>query len=253
MSNFIEIIAIVEGRTEQIFVERILAPYLANKNIYMRATQISKPGQKGGDVKFSRAVNDIGRFLKQRNDTYVTLFFDYYGLVEWPNLDKITNQAHTAIAQLLSDGASEQIKIYFGGYDPIKRFIPYMAMHEFEALLFSDEKILASELNVEQNTIAAIIEQCKEPENINNSKETAPSKRLNKLKPHGDFKKTTEGIHIAQLIGIDKMRQSCPLFNQWLTKLEAPLNLWNSGGENVVIFNGDDIDRNVITNQNISQ
>ena len=48
MNNFIEVMAIVEGRTEQAFIERVLAPYLANKNIFIRATQISKPGQKGG-------------------------------------------------------------------------------------------------------------------------------------------------------------------------------------------------------------
>lgn len=55
MNNFIEVIVIVEGKTEQIFIETVLAPYLAPKNIFMTATQISKPGQKGGDVKFSRA------------------------------------------------------------------------------------------------------------------------------------------------------------------------------------------------------
>lgn len=67
MSKFIEVVAIVEGRTEQVFIERVLSPYLANKNIFMTATQITKPGQKGGDVKFSRAEKDISRFLKQRS------------------------------------------------------------------------------------------------------------------------------------------------------------------------------------------
>lgn len=46
MSSYMEIVAIVEGRTEQVFIERILAPYLGNKNIFITATQISKPGQK---------------------------------------------------------------------------------------------------------------------------------------------------------------------------------------------------------------
>lgn len=223
MNNYMNVVAIVESRTEQVFVERVLAPYLGTKNIFITATQISKPGQKGGDVKFSRAENDIGRFLKQRPDTYVTQFFDYYGLKEWPSLDLIGHQSHTEIAELLNNAASEQVTLKYGAYQAQHRFIPYMAMHEFEALLFSDEAILAEALDVELEQITSIIETCGEPEKINNSRETAPSKRLNQLKPSGKFKKTTEGISIAEQIGVEKMRQRCPLFNQWLNQLELKL------------------------------
>lgn len=55
MSNFAEIVAIVEGKTEQIFIQDIVSPYLAEKSIYITPIIISKSGQKGGDVKFSRA------------------------------------------------------------------------------------------------------------------------------------------------------------------------------------------------------
>lgn len=219
-----DVVAIVEGRTEQIFVERVLAPYLGTKNIFIRATQISKPGQKGGDVKFSRAEKDIGSFLKQRPDTYVTQFFDYYGLKEWPDLDAISNQSHIEIAELLNNAANEHVIRKYGDYQAERRFIPYMAMHEFEALLFSDEAILAQALDVEIEQVTAIIAACGEPEQINNSRETAPSKRLNQLKQSGKFKKTTEGISIAEQIGVEKMRLRCPLFNQWLNQLESELS-----------------------------
>lgn len=89
MNDYVEIIAIVEGRTEQIFIEQVLQPYLSRKKIYIHATQISKAGEKGGDVKFIRAQRDIGNHLKQRSDSYVCTFFDYYGLKEWPGLDRI--------------------------------------------------------------------------------------------------------------------------------------------------------------------
>lgn len=221
MNDCMIVMAIVEGRTEQLFIERVLTPYLANKNIFITATQISKPGQKGGDVKFNRAEKDIGRFLKQRANIYVTQFFDYYGLKEWPNLNNITNQNHTEIAQLLNDGAVEKINNSYNEYESDRRFIPYMAMHEFETLLFSDESILARALNVDVEQIKTIVEKCGEPEKINNSRETAPSKRLNKLKLNGKFRKTTEGIAIAEQIGIEKMRKRCPLFNTWLNTIEA--------------------------------
>jgi hypothetical protein len=223
MSDYMEIIAIVEGRTEQTFIGRILAPYLATKKIYLTATQISKPGQKGGDVKFSRAERDISRFLNQRPDIYVTQFFDYYGLKEWPNLNAITTQNHIEIAKLLNEGAVEQIKQNHTNIDIDKRFIPYMAMYEFETLLFSNETVLANALNVSVEDINAIIDECGEPEKINNSRETAPSKRLNSLKPSGEFKKTTEGIAIAEQIGVVEMRARCPLFNEWLNKIEATM------------------------------
>lgn len=223
MSNYMDVVAIVEGRTEQVFVERVLAPYLETKNIFIRATQISKPGQKGGDVRFSRAEKDIGNFLKQRPDTYVTQFFDYYGLKEWPNLNIIADQSHTEIAELLNNAAIEHVMRKYGDYQAQRRFIPYMAMHEFEALLFSDEAILAEALDVKLEQIATIIEACGEPEKINSSRETAPSKRLNQLKQSGKFKKTTEGISIAEQIGVEKMRLRCPLFNKWLSQLESKL------------------------------
>jgi len=60
MSDYIEIMVLVEGKTEEIFVKDLLGAYMAQKNIYLYPTQISKPGQKGGDVRFSRAQKDMG-------------------------------------------------------------------------------------------------------------------------------------------------------------------------------------------------
>ncbi|MGI6657283.1 MAG: DUF4276 family protein [Desulfobulbus sp.] len=68
MSDFIEVIAIVEGKTEEIFINSLLKPYLAEKKIFMTPTQVSKPGQKGGDVRFERVKRDIENHLKQRAD-----------------------------------------------------------------------------------------------------------------------------------------------------------------------------------------
>jgi hypothetical protein len=99
MSNcgaYIEVVAIVEGKTEQIFIEALLAPYLAQKNIFLTATQVSKPGQKGGDVSFERVKKDLELHLKQRSDTYVTILVDYYGTKEWPGMDKVTSRATPA-------------------------------------------------------------------------------------------------------------------------------------------------------------
>ncbi|WP_340621527.1 DUF4276 family protein [Xenorhabdus siamensis] len=221
MSNYIEVMAIVEGKTEQIFVEKILQPYLAEKMIFISATQVSKPGQKGGDVRFSRVKKDIEMHLKQRPDTYVTTFIDYYGTHEWPGLETLNRQWEPKkIAEHLHRSTQNKIHQLLSAQRADERFIPYIVMHEFEALLFSDKEILANELNIHVQEVEQVLRECGEPESINNSPQTAPSKRLEKWSANGTFGKTTTGIAIAEKTGIPKMREKCPLFNEWLCRLE---------------------------------
>ena len=118
----------------------------------------------------------------------------------------------------VNDATSQTVKEIFGDYRPDKRFIPYIAMHEFEAMLFSDSQILSERLKVPKAQIDSILRECRYPENINDSPHTAPSKRLEELSDR--FKKTTTGITIIREIGLPKIRQQCPIFNEWLTRIE---------------------------------
>ncbi|HMU66444.1 MAG TPA: DUF4276 family protein [Cellvibrionaceae bacterium] len=221
MDKQVEVLAIVEGKTEQIFIEAILAPYFAEKGIYLRATQVSKPGQKGGDVKFSRTIKDIGNHLKQRSDTYVATFVDYYGIKEWPGLDKVPPQASpTKIAEVVNLETCLLVATTYPELQTHTRYIPYLAVHEFEALLFSCSETLAAKLSIKLEQVEKVLSDCGEPEAINNSPITAPSKRLDAWVIGGKFKKTSAGISIASSIGISKMREKCPVFNTWLLALE---------------------------------
>lgn len=222
MSNYIEIMAIVEGKSEEIFINLLLKPYLANKNIFMYATQVTKPGQKGGDVRFTRVKRDLELHLKQRSDTYVTTLVDYYGTKEWPGLEDVPPQASPArIAQIVNSATKEEVATLFAGQQAERRFIPYMAIHEFESLLFSDSSAIAMELNVSKADVDSVLTECREPEAINNSSQTAPSKRLDSWSKNGEFPKTTVGITIAQAIGIATMREKCSLFNRWIETFET--------------------------------
>ena len=221
MSNYIEVIAIVEGKTEQIFIESILAPYMGQKNIGIHATQVSKPGQKGGDVRFSRVKRDLELHLKQRTDTFVTTFIDYYGTKEWPGLDSVPSQALPAqIAKTINEATKTQVVSLFSEHQAERRFIPFVAVHEFEALLFSDTGILARQLGVDESKVVTVISECGSPEAINNNPLTAPSKRLDTWSANGEFPKTTMGVSIAKEIGIEKIRNECPLFSEWLNTFE---------------------------------
>ncbi len=221
MSSYAEVVVLVEGPTEESFVKQILAPYMMGRGVYLTPIILNKPGEKGGDVKFARARNDIRKHLKQRKDTWITLLVDYYGIRgDWPGYAESKRQTdHTRKSDIMNKATAEQVQHLFPEKNQAIRFIPYVSMHEIEALYFSDPACLAEKLGVAQRHIDAILAEYKEPERINDHCTTAPSKRLLALSDR--FKKTSTGIAIAEEIGIGKMRKACPLFDSWLTQLES--------------------------------
>ncbi len=217
----ISLYAIVEGRTEQTFIERILKLHLSKFNINLYATQVSKPGQKGGDVRFDRVKGDIKKFLSQRPDTYITTMVDYYGVKDWPGIMSVPAGAYPEkIAEIVNKATQEAINQDFAKYNAINRFIPYMSIHEFEALLFSDSHILSTHLDIPKNKVDSILKEFSTPEAINNNRNTAPSKRLAELTESG-FRKTQKGIAIAENIGLPVIRSRCPVFDDWVRRLES--------------------------------
>ena len=74
----VTVYVIVEGQTERTFVRDVLAPEMALKKIYPLPVLTGKPGHKGGNVQFDRVKGEIGTFLKQRSDTYISTMFDYF-------------------------------------------------------------------------------------------------------------------------------------------------------------------------------
>ena len=228
-ASFAEVIVLVEGQTEQQFIKRLLAPYLATRSVYLTPIILDKPGEKGGDVRFARAKNDIGKHLKQRRDTWITLMVDYYGInPDWPGYEEAKQgRDHAERAAIMRRETARTVTELFPERDAERRFLPYVSMHEIEALYFSDPARLAEELGIEQKQIDAILAKCGEPESINNSPATAPSKRLEKLAPR--FKKTVTGIAAAKSVGIETMRKKCPIFDAWLRELETLANK-NDGG-----------------------
>lgn len=221
MNDFAEVIVLVEGQTERRFIREILAPYFSPRFIFLKPIILRKPGASGGDVKFARARKDMGIHLKQRRDTWLTLLIDYYGIrSDWPGYEESKNlPRHDLKAKAMCEHTARKVEALFAAQDAARRFIPYVSMHEFEALLFSDPAMLAGALGVARSEIENILEACGEPEAINDTPHFAPSKRLASLSTR--FKKTTTGIEIARSIGIPKMRSACPLFDAWLGSLES--------------------------------
>ncbi|MCB0080202.1 MAG: DUF4276 family protein [Caldilineaceae bacterium] len=223
----VEVILVVEGPTEQTFVSSVLAPYMAARGVYLRAALIGKPGHKGGNVRWDRAKIDIGNFLKQRPSTHISTMFDYFRIdPSWPGFARLqiyraTGEQLNASqkAAILEAETKKEASTAFAAFDAERRFIPYIEMHEFEALLFSDVDILAEEIGVKSERIVQIVSQYETPEEINENPMFAPSKQLAAIS--SGYRKVTMGISIVERIGIPQLRTACPHFDQWLRHLES--------------------------------
>lgn len=99
-----------------------------------------------------------------------------------------------------------------------RRFIPYIQLHEFEALLFSTNNGFEHYFMAQQaNETQSIVTRYKNPEEINSTPQGAPSKRI--LSIHEDYDKVIEGNLIALEIGIKAILSKCPRFKEWVDLL----------------------------------
>jgi len=217
---------ITEGQTEETFVRDLLAPEFGRRNIFLTARSVETSRKnttiyRGGLINYEKAKNDIIRWLKQDKASIVTTMFDFYALPDsFPGMN-MANQKKSNIKtkiELLESKFKEDIN--FGD-----RFIPYIQLHEFEGLLFTNIEIINKTMRFSEGDkspdLSSIINEFENPEMINDGKETAPSKRLLTLYPGYD--KITNGITIAKKIGLLEIRKKCPHFNEWLEKIEGVL------------------------------
>lgn len=101
-------------------------------------------------------------------------------------------------------------------------FIPYVQLHEFESLLLVEPDSLLSMYPDARTGITRLKKEIgtMKPEEINESVHTAPSKRIIKYIPNYEFQKAQVGPLVAEEIGLHLLREKCPHFNEWITKLE---------------------------------
>lgn len=212
------LIIICEGPTEQEFCMEVLGADLAKRDVYVEAPLIKH--SHGGIVPWATIKRQILKHL-QEGEAYVSMLVDYYGIKEqfgfpgWEEAIRIVDK--TERLHFLLDKMREDIPEEFR-----YRFIPYIQMHEFEGLLFSDVHAFLNsfeENEIKMEDLQAAADAFESPEMINNSPETAPSKRLIDAIP--DYDKIVFGNCVAMDIGLEKIREKCPLFNEWVEKLEG--------------------------------
>lgn len=213
------IIIICEGPTEREFCTDVLQTFFNSRNIFIHAPLIKKSG--GGIVSWSNLKKQIENHLKSDRNSYVTSLIDYYGIEEkheypnWLEAHKIPQKCDRMAE--LEEGMLLQIDD-----DLRRRYIPYIQLHEYESLLFSDNAVFTrnflSDEYRDKEGFEEIFTQYHNPEDINLGKNTAPSKRL--LHHIIGYNKVVYGSILASEIGIPMIRNKCPRFTGWLTKIE---------------------------------
>ncbi|OMP79153.1 DUF4276 family protein [[Flexibacter] sp. ATCC 35208] len=212
-----KLIIICEGQTEQMFCEYILKPYLFYKNIEVENPLIIHTG--GGIVPWRILKLQIENHYISDNNAFITTFIDYYGLPQgdhnypdWVLAHYEANKSDTMA--ILEAGMKNSFTQSIA-----TQFIPYIQLHEFEALVLSDINAFNSYYEPrEYNSIDLATLCALDPESVNDGVLTAPSKRLKKI--IRGYDKVNDGYELAKLAGLTIIRNRCPRFNNWLNQLE---------------------------------
>ena len=220
----------VEGHTEKRFVQTVLGPYLRNvgySRVSARLVGNARASvRRGGTPSWQTVRDGILNHLKDDRQAIVSTMVDYYGMPQggqkaWPGRAEARTCELAQRAAFVQGALADDIANHMAPSFDRRRFIPYVSMHEFEALLFSDCARFAE--SVGQPAIAcpmeAILTQFGEPEAIDDSRETAPSKRILRLLP--SYRKVAMGAIAVQNIGLANIRNRCANFADWLRRLEA--------------------------------
>jgi hypothetical protein len=220
---------VAEGQTEEGFVNDILAPELGAHSIFASAHCITtgrRHGRlfRGGLMDYDHLARDLTLWMKQdqNEDSWFTTMIDFYALpINFPGRVNMPPNL-TAPERVLH--LEEELRLdIIQRLNPLsvsRRFIPYIQLHEFEALLFSDPTAFLEAFPGNQKAVAelaAIRAKFPNPEDIDDDPRTAPSKRILKVFP--DYQKPVAGILVAQRIGLTGLRDNCRHFDLWFARL----------------------------------
>src|SRR4030042_3683430 len=134
---------LVEGEAEETFARDVLAPHLTPYEIYLLPRRLGKPRHKRGICRYPLAQREILITLKQDTHAFCTTMFDYYGMpLDWPRREEAKQEPCAERRVMVENGMLADISGQLGSRFNCSRFVPYVQMHEFEALLFSDPGML---------------------------------------------------------------------------------------------------------------
>lgn len=204
-----------EGPTEETFINEVLYPYFFNIGIVVtpiicatKRTRLKK--YKGGVSDYNKIKNELTILCKSHSNEFVTTMFDYYAMPS--NTPGIDNQDPDIIKRI------EAIEATVDSDIGMRNCSFHFMLHEFEGILFSNPasfNLIADESTA--GKVQAIRDSFPTPEHINNSPETAPSKRLEQLIP--GYAKVRNGTILSKDMGLDIIIRECPHFRDWIKRI----------------------------------
>lgn len=214
------VIVICEGQTEQEFCNTILNPYFSAMGVFLNAPIIKH--SYGGIVPWQQFSKQIRLHLKSDKTAYVTTLIDYYGITEKHNFPRWEESKLIVDSNARMDFLENAMRDEMD--DSVRhRFLPYIQLHEFEGLLFSDPAVFARVIPQEdlvgQDELRKTVEAFDNPEMINTSKQTSQSHRLERI--IRGYDKVVYGNYLAENIGLNRIRERCPRFNAWVAAILA--------------------------------
>ena len=221
----VHLCVLTEGQTGEAFVRDVLAPRLSHLGVYPVARSVltgRKRGRnyRGGVKQYAHVRNDLGRWLRERSapNCRFTTLIDLYALpADFPGYAGAMGErdVQRRVAALESAFRADIA-------DARDRFLPYIQLHEFEALLFSALEAFVYTFPDQEADVRRLVDVAQEfgsPEKIDDGHDTCPSRRIQSVFP--GHRKVLFGPMLALEIGLDPMRAACPHFNEWLGRLEA--------------------------------
>jgi len=206
------IVVVCEGETEETFVRRVLSVHLTQK--------ILKPSCLGGIEPngYKKLVGAVRQWLRTKGITHVTTMIDLYKLPsDFPRKTQAHSDPYKKVRSL-EQALAEEIQD--------ARFIPYIMLHEFEALLLTKTglEIIRKRARVGKNDrswkeLQRDLARVRKPEMLNDGANSHPSARIKKIWPR--FKKTTDGVGILEQVPWEELCAACRHFGDWIRKLEA--------------------------------
>ena len=215
-----------EGQTEDRFAKSVLKNYLKDFDIVVKHTILitnKRKNIRGGLLSYQQAKNDLELLIKQHSkktseEYFFTTMFDLYALPDdFPGY---------ADAMIIPDCYEKVKKLEekFAESIPSRNFIPYIQLHEFEALVFCGlEYLLIDYPNMTKQVanLQKIIEKYdNNTEKIDDNPQTAPSKRIIKeFEQFHHYDKPKSGQFVTEKVGIEGLKDKCPHFKEWIEKL----------------------------------
>lgn len=224
--RFVILHILCEGQTEERFVKEVLSPYLRQFNIYPKPILLltsKKKNARGGMLSYTQAKRDLMILRRQYRDNdnerhLFTTMFDFYALPD--DFPCFKESAHYSD---IRDRISF-IEIEFAKDMGFDAFIPYIQLHEFESLLFVDITKLESDYPLSRTQLRKLKEETDiygDPELINDSPATAPSKRIIKtLEQNYNYNKVQSGAATTSLIGMESLLDNCRHFKEWIEHIK---------------------------------